>query len=154
MLTWLLHRWIDAFEREYAYDAGYLREAASIDAGGTLKFALGALFSQHRARELPPAAFHAAKLASALEEDCGPCAQLGVAMAERAGVSAADLRALIAGAPEAAGPDAVLGFRFARAVLRHDPAADDLREEAAAARERRGAEGVEPSAQVPAPEQA
>lgn len=130
MLTWMLNRWLDGFEREYRYDASYMREVLAADPVALLKFALGSLYSRHRVPELPVAAFSAAALASALHEDCGPCAQLGIAMAERAGVPTADLRALVRGDPHGAGDDASLGFRFARSILRReDEEADGLRED-------------------------
>ena len=65
-----------------------------------------------------------------MAEDCGPCTQLVVTMAEREGVSPPTLRAILAGEQGALPPDAALGFRFARAVLARDVAEGDrLREE-------------------------
>jgi hypothetical protein len=49
-------------------------------------------------------------------------------MAERAGVSPAVLRALFAENPDAMPPDVALVWRFTRATLARDPAADDYRE--------------------------
>jgi hypothetical protein len=64
-----------------------------------------------------------------MAEDCGPCTQLVVTMAEREGVSPHTLRAILAGDRAALPPD-TLGFRFARAVLERDVAeADRLRSE-------------------------
>jgi hypothetical protein len=64
-----------------------------------------------------------------MAEDCGPCTQLVVTRAEREGVAPATLKAILAGDERAMPPDAALGFRFAQAVLRHDAAADALRDE-------------------------
>jgi hypothetical protein len=50
-------------------------------------------------------------------------------MAERAGVSAAVLGALLADKPDAMPPDVALTWRFTRATLAHDAAADEYREE-------------------------
>ena len=50
-------------------------------------------------------------------------------MAEMAGVSPASLQAIVEGNEQAMKPDAALGWRFARAVLAHDPQADALREQ-------------------------
>jgi hypothetical protein len=61
------------------------------------------------------------------QEDCGPCTQLGVAMAERAGVDPKVLRAVLTDNPDAMPPEVALTWRFARATLAHDPAADELR---------------------------
>jgi AhpD family alkylhydroperoxidase len=65
-------------------------------------------------------AWYAAKIVATLTEDCGPCAQLVVQMAERAGVSAVALRAILAGDASKMPADAALGFNFAKAVLRRD----------------------------------
>jgi hypothetical protein len=48
-------------------------------------------------------------------------------MAERAGVSADVLRAVLGDNPDAMPPDVALAWRFTRATLAHDPAADDYR---------------------------
>jgi hypothetical protein len=50
-------------------------------------------------------------------------------MAERAGVSPAVLRTVLADQPEAMPPDVALAWRFTRATLAHDAAADAYREE-------------------------
>src|SRR5262249_25524963 len=61
-------------------------------------------------------------------EDCGPCTQLGVAMAERAGVRPEVLRAVLADNPDAMPADVALVWRFTRATLAHDATADEYRE--------------------------
>jgi hypothetical protein len=50
-------------------------------------------------------------------------------MAEMEGVAPATLRAIVAADADAAGPDAGLALRFAKATLAHDPGADALRRE-------------------------
>jgi hypothetical protein len=50
-------------------------------------------------------------------------------MAERAGVAPGILSAVLTRNEAGMTPEAALGFRFAEAVLAHDPRADDLREE-------------------------
>ncbi len=130
MLTWLIGRRLDAFEREWGYDAAYMRMVLQADRAGFLKFARGTAFAQHRAPEAPKAAWYAAKLSAVMFEDCGPCAQLAVTMAERGGVATETLRALIEGDGARIDPAAALGFEFAQAVLRRDDErADQLREE-------------------------
>jgi len=52
-------------------------------------------------------------------------------MAERAGVPAETLRAVLARDESAMSETVALGFRFDEATLAHDPAADGLREEIA-----------------------
>ena len=61
-----------------------------------------------------------------MAEDCGPCTQLAVGMAERAGVAPGVLRAVLAADVPAMPEGVALAFRFARAVLEHAPEADAL----------------------------
>jgi hypothetical protein len=126
MLRWLLRRRLAAFERDFDYDAGYAHDILAADPGALLRFgrvqAMG-----HYCRDVPRDAWYAAGIAGTMAEDCGPCTQLGVTMAEREGIPAATLRAIVARDDAAMPPDVALAFRFAQAVLAHDPAADDLR---------------------------
>src|SRR3989442_13011245 len=91
-------------------------------------FKFSKIFSLAAHREnVPPDAWFAASIAATLAEDCGPCTQLVVTMAERAGVSPATLRAILTGDEQGMAADAALGFRFAKSVLQRDiPEADRL----------------------------
>ena len=62
-------------------------------------------------------------------EDCGPCTQLGITMAERQGVPPDVLRALLQDDVAAMPDDVALEWRFTRATLDHDETADDYRGE-------------------------
>ena len=127
MLRWLARRRIAAFERRHGYDASYLREI--VDESLRAAVAFGRIEGMaHYCRRVPLDAYFAAKLVAALSEDCGPCTQLVVPMAERAGIHPAVLRAVVVRDEQAMTADGALGFRFAEAVLAHDPAADGLRE--------------------------
>jgi len=128
MLKWLLQRKLDAFEREFDYDASYVRDILAADPGAALRFGRVQALGQY-CRDLPRAAWYAAGITATMAEDCGPCTQLGVTMAEREGIPAATLRAIVARDVAAMPPDVAFAFRFAQAVLAHDPAADDLRAE-------------------------
>jgi len=128
-LAWIVGRRLEAFERDFGYDASYVREIAGSGLVTLLRFLMFNGFAAQRAG-LSPTPLFAAKLASALAEDCGPCTQLVVTMAEREGVSTTTLVSLLAGRPQDADPDASLAFRFASAVLRHElTTADPLRAE-------------------------
>ncbi|MGE0486238.1 MAG: hypothetical protein AB7Q81_18965 [Gammaproteobacteria bacterium] len=138
MLNRFLHGRIRAFERRYGYDGSYMHELADLDRTGFLRFMRTSSGLGQHTGCLPPTAFFAAKLAAILHEDCGPCAQLVVDMALEAGVAPTTLAALAAGRIDAAGEDAALAFRFARALLTASPVLEDLR---AAATTRFGAAG-------------
>jgi len=80
-------------------------------------------------RDIPAAPYYAAKITAALHGDCGPCTQLVVGMAERAGVDAALIRKVVAGDLAALPDDVALTVRFARAVIARDVEADRMREQ-------------------------
>lgn len=67
-LKWLLKRQIDAFERDYAYDASYVRDMLAADTGDFLKFARLNGLAQYR-KDVPRDVLYAAKLAGTLAED-------------------------------------------------------------------------------------
>lgn len=128
MLKAFLRAQLGKFEKAYGYDMSYGREILDADLSGFLKFFRAMAFTQHR-RDVPPAVYHAAKLVSVMSEDCGPCTQLLVQMAEQDGVPAEVLRAVLARKPSLLPADAQLGYRFAEAALAHAPEADALREQ-------------------------
>ena len=76
----------------------------------------------------PSSQWYAAGITAVRHEDCGPCTQLGVTMAERAGVNPAVLRAVLTDNPNAMPPDVALVWNFTRATLAHDAAADEYRD--------------------------
>jgi uncharacterized protein YjeT (DUF2065 family) len=127
MLKWLIERRIAAFERTYGYDSSYARRILEADTGAFLRFARVMGLAQYRKSVPAAAAWCAAKITAALAEDCGPCTQLAVTMAERDGLLPATLTAIVTGDERVLPDDARLGVRFARAVMAHDPGADDLR---------------------------
>lgn len=128
MFNWLIKRRLDWFERTYDYDMSYAREILETDPGAFRKFMKVIALSEYRGG-VPREALYAARIAGTVTEDCGPCTQLVVSMAEREGMDAADLRAILAGDTEAMSDAASLGYRFARAALAHDPEADPIREQ-------------------------
>jgi len=126
MLKWFIRRRIAAFERASGYDASYTRDILEADLGAFLKFSKVAGLGRFR-EGVPLEAWYAAKITGTLAEDCGPCTQLAVASAERDGVPAPILKAILSGDERTMPETATLGARFARAVLSHDREADDLR---------------------------
>jgi hypothetical protein len=127
MIKWALRRWIDKFERDWHYDASYMRDMIEASPRAGWLFARATAIGQFR-RDVPLDAWFAAGITAVRSEDCGPCTQLAVTMAERAGVGAAVLRAVLADDPDAMPRDVALAWRFTRATLAHDAAADDYRE--------------------------
>jgi hypothetical protein len=128
MFNWLIRRKIDAFEKAYDYDMSYMRELLAIDPAAGRMFARAIEIGRYR-KDVPVDVWFAAKLTAVMAEDCGPCTQLGVKMAEQAGVAAATLRTVIARDVTALPEPVALAVRFADATLAHAAAADELREQ-------------------------
>ncbi|MCL5044107.1 MAG: hypothetical protein M1336_02345 [Deltaproteobacteria bacterium] len=128
MFKWLMRSRLATFDRTYDYDSSYAGDILAADTFAFLRFARLMGVSRYH-KDVPLEAWYAAKLAATMAEDCGPCTQLNVTMAERHGVSPEVLKAIVARDERAISCDAALGFRFSEAVQRHDPAADGLREE-------------------------
>jgi hypothetical protein len=128
MLRQLLSHVITTFERRWTYDASYMRELLDLSPWAFIKF--GLVTSLGHRREAPLAAVSATALVGTLTEDCGPCTQILIDLGLAQGLPAATLRAILAGDVAAMGPDAALGYAFARASLaRNEEAADAVREE-------------------------
>src|SRR4051795_12058017 len=100
MIRWVLRRAIDKFERDWNYDASYMRDMIEASPRGAWLFSRVTALGQFR-RDIPVEAWCAAGITAVRHEDCGPCTQLGVTMAERAGVSASVLRAVLSDDPAA-----------------------------------------------------
>jgi len=129
MLKALLDRFaIRPFERAFNYDAGYMRDVLAASPASFLRFSMLSGLVQRRAA--PAEALAAAGIAATLREDCGPCTQIGVDIAERSGVRAEVLKAILAGDTRAMGETAALAWRFANASIDRDmTVADPLRDE-------------------------
>jgi hypothetical protein len=128
MIGWFLRRWIDKFERTWNYDASYMRVVLDADPRAMLTFSKVVALGGYR-KDVPLAASLTAAIVGTMTEDCGPCTQLGIDMAQRAGVDPAILRAVVARDVNAMPYEVALVYRFAEATLAHAPEADDLREE-------------------------
>jgi len=128
MIKWFLQRWINKFERTWNYDASYLRELLEADPRAMMAFSKVIGMGAYR-KDVPLEASYAAAILGTMAEDCGPCTQLGIDMAQRQGVDPAILRAIVARDVSAMPFEVALAFRFTEATLAHAPEADDLREE-------------------------
>ena len=126
MLKWLMRKGLASFERKWNYDASYMRELIDADPMAAWNFSKAAAIGTYR-KDLPLAAWTAAALTAVRHEDCGPCTQLGVQMAETSGVDPKVLRAILAEDAAAMPDDVVLAWRFTRAALDHDPTVDEYR---------------------------
>ncbi|HZH03267.1 MAG TPA: hypothetical protein VEY30_05740 [Myxococcaceae bacterium] len=128
MLKWMIRRKLDALEREHNHDASFMREMLDTDLGAFLTFGRATGIGRYR-KDVPLDVHYAAGLTAVVHADCGPCTQLGVDFALKAGVAASTLASIVAGDETAMSPEVALAVRFARAVIAHDAEADALREE-------------------------
>ena len=128
MLSWLMKRKLAAFEHDYHYDASYVREILAADRSAFLRFGRAVSLSRYR-KDLPRLAWFAAGITAVMAEDCGPCTQLAVTMAEREGIAPEILRAIIAADVHAMPDDVLLAYRFTKATLAHDASTNELREQ-------------------------
>src|SRR3982751_2711495 len=127
MFRWALRKAIGKFEREWHYDAGYMRDMINVSPRAAWLFSRVTALGRFR-QDLPVEAWCAAGITAVRHEDCGPCTQLGVTMAERAGVDPAVLRAVLSDNADAMPADVALVWKFTRATLAHDAAADEYRD--------------------------
>jgi hypothetical protein len=120
MLKALLRRQIDRMERQFDYDASYMRRVLAASPASFLKFGFVTRLVDRKAA--PAEALAAAGIAGTLAEDCGPCTQISVDMAAANGVGPRILRAILAGDEagmgEAGGPR--LALRPGESRPRHD----------------------------------
>ena len=129
MIKRILHYFIRTFEARYDYDSSYLHEI--LDSAGPVafwKFVRVQGLSEH-CHDLPREAWYAARLEAMAQEDCGPCTQLTIRMAEEAGISGTVLAAVIGRDDETLAPDTRLAVQFVRASVARGPEADQLRDE-------------------------
>ena len=128
MSRWLLTKlleWsksqIGDVEMDYAY---HLRDVAP---GRLWRFSMIKVVEGGR-KFTPPGVYHAAGMAAAMVEDCGPCVQIHVNLALKDGVDAEVLRALAARRLDKVPADVALGFSFGDAVA-HGVMADEWRDQ-------------------------
>lgn len=128
MIRRFLHAQARKFGRAFNYDVSYMHELIEVSPGAAFTLLRLPNFYKYRGPKAGMPVWTGALLASTLEGDCGPCAQLVVDMALAGGADPAGLQACAEGRPQEAGAMG-LGFRFAMLAITGDAAADDLRRE-------------------------
>lgn len=128
MLSWFIARRLDAFEKSYDYDVSYMRDMLSHSPKAVVQFFKATALGQF-ARGVPRDALYAARLVSIISEDCGPCTQLTVTMAEREGVPPEIIRNVVAGSFDGLPEPVRVTARFTLASLQRSAEADALRDE-------------------------
>lgn len=128
MFGFLARRLIAMQERVTGQSAAYMRD---IYAGSPAVFWRFAFASSlyHYSKALPPEVYSVAGIAAVRAEDCGPCVQISVNLALKAGISPGVIRAAATGAVEELSDDNRLAYEFAYAVATRDLDAEGLRPE-------------------------
>ena len=128
MLRALCRAFVARMERDWRYDASYMRDLIDARPASFLKFAVVTTLVPRR--DAPAEALAAAGIVGTIAEDCGPCTQISVDMAAKGGVAPTVLRAILAGDRPGMGETARLAYDFARASLeKRLEEADALRDE-------------------------
>lgn len=125
MIRRILHVLLRRFEAQYRYDASYMHEVVNIWPGAGIRYLGLGVVSQMRGPVV--SIWAGAALASTLDGDCGPCAQLIVDMAVNSGVEPDLIAACLSRDIDRAG-DVGLGFRFAESAIAGTEEMDGLRE--------------------------
>ncbi|HEX2733835.1 MAG TPA: hypothetical protein VHM70_19630 [Polyangiaceae bacterium] len=137
MFAWLARRRLIAFERAFDYDASYAHEM--LDQNMRALIALNNAAPLGRIQDgVDRDTFYAARLTATLHEDCGPCLQLVVRMAENAGVDSALIAAVVERNWQSLPKAPRAAARFAWTTLERDADADAAREELAQITGKRG----------------
>lgn len=126
MIRSFLHKGAQDFGAKYGYDTTYMHEIIDTSRSAGVRLALFPMVTRYSGPKQAMPVWFGALLASTLDGDCGPCAQLTIDMAVEAGADPDHLRLCATGQADQAG-DTGLGFRFAKAAITDDPQADVLR---------------------------
>lgn len=130
MIRYLLRNILIKFGKDHDYDTGYICKVSDIWPTAGLRYLFLSAVTQMKGPD--PDTWAGALLASTLDGDCGPCAQLVTGFALRENVPADHIAACLSRDFDAAGKMG-LGFQFAEAVIAGHPNADGLRDRIRAA---------------------
>jgi hypothetical protein len=129
MLKQLLKNKLAAFGRTWNYDTSYMTEIVDKAGVGALQ-PMSALqrLSNYR-RDVPLNVYYGAVLTAGRAADCGPCLQLGITMAERAGVAPELIRNVLREDLAALPEDVRLGVELAKGTIARDGSGEAARAE-------------------------
>src|SRR5262245_14662635 len=127
MLRWFIRKRLAAAEKRLGASVDYLRHILDVSLRAFLKFVKVMPLAEYR-RSLPPGPYHVARIVATRNEDCGPCVQIEVNLARKAGVRPEVVQAVLAFNPAGLPDDLAEAYRFAEAVVTRNGAEDELRE--------------------------
>lgn len=128
MNRWLLTKFLKWGEKQIGgVSMDYAYHLRDVEPSRLWRFALIKTVEGNR-KHTPADAYHAAGMAAAMVEDCGPCVQIHVNLALKDGVSADVLRMLAARKLDTVPPHVALAFKYGDAVSQ-GVMADEMRDE-------------------------
>lgn len=128
MLKWFVKRQLEKFGQRWGYDTGYMQEIVD-QAGVNAVMPMQALGKLGSYRKAPLDAYYGAALTAGKAADCGPCLQLGVKMAEAAGVKPQTIRAILERDYAKLSKEALLGVELALGTIARDGSGEEARAE-------------------------
>ncbi len=138
MLRWLIRRKLSREEKRLGESVDYLRHIVNVSPTVFLRFACILPFANSR-RTLPKEAWYVAQIVSLKREDCGPCLQITVNLAQRDRVDSDLIRAVLDGDVGRLSGELVDVYRFAQSIVNSDVDPNDLRDKM---RDRYGERGL------------
>lgn len=128
MLRWLLRRKLDAEENRLGESMDYLRHVLDTSRVAFLRFASTMPFANSR-KVLPKDAWYTAQFVSLQQEDCGPCLQIAVNLAQQDMVDHETIRAVLDGDKNRLSKELSDVYEFAESIVSSNLNDDDaLRE--------------------------
>lgn len=138
IFKWFTRWCITRFQTRYDYDMTYARELLDTSQIAFMHYTLMGVPAAYR-QGVPKDAWFTVKMVAARTEDCGPCLQLVMNMAQADGVPALVRRAVWARDEAAMSDDVRLAWRYAEAAMGH---AADLPQWCEAVQRRWGRRGL------------
>jgi len=120
MIAAMVEKQIVATEAATGESADFMRDIFRVSPTAFWKFGMFMPLAKHR-RAASSEARAVAALVGTLSEDCGPCVQTVVNLAQQDGVDGSVLRAVLNDKPEDLGPELAEVYDFAQAVVTAAP---------------------------------
>ena len=127
MLRWFFRRKLDAEEKKLGESMDYLRYIVDASPAALLRFASIMPFANSR-KLLPKEAWYVAQIVAVQGEDCGPCLQITVNLAQIDGVDVDVIAAALAGDTTQLSKELSEVYSFAHSIVNSDTDPDALRQ--------------------------
>ncbi len=127
MFRWFIRRKLNAEEKKLGASMDYLREIVDTSPAAFLRFASIMPFANSR-KVLCKEAWYVAQLVSLHHEDCGPCLQIAVNLAQNDNVDRSLISAVLDNDQEQLSDEMKDVYEFTQSIVQLDSDPDSLRE--------------------------